>query len=333
MKSVQIKCGIWVIFTGILVITLTACSEYMVKGDDSGMEEMPSLTDQQHTSAEAMFAIEDAKLLMTRATELGGVWRDTSGLIAAADAAFEENDNDKAYELATTAKNEAALALNQSYLEKANHMIGRIKGMIKAEDTSLSERVEQAESAYLDDQGEQAYALSVAMLKDLETPMAANTEASDQLSTKAEPDDDLTFAQLTVAKVTDPAEEASMEDAMEGHMKSAPGVVDVSVTNTNTMDLDDQYKVISGDSLWKISAKPAVYSNPYQWPLIYKINKDTIRDPDLIRPGQVLSIDREASQLEINAAITHAKSRGAWSLGEREQYDQTYLSDADVVVR
>ncbi|NOX43329.1 MAG: LysM peptidoglycan-binding domain-containing protein, partial [Gammaproteobacteria bacterium] len=86
----------------------------------------------------------------------------------------------------------------------------------------------------------------------------------------------------------------------------------------------DNYKVSSGDSLWTISAKPAIYSNPYQWPLIYKTNKRAIRDPDLIRPGQVLNIDREASQVEINAAVTHARSRGAWSLGEKEVFDQAY---------
>jgi nucleoid-associated protein YgaU len=88
----------------------------------------------------------------------------------------------------------------------------------------------------------------------------------------------------------------------------------------------DTYQVMRGDSLWKISGKSEVYGNPYEWPLIYKANSAKIRDADLIYPGQVFDIDRGASTTEIDAAVRHAKTRGAWSLIEIEETDQVYLA-------
>ena len=86
------------------------------------------------------------------------------------------------------------------------------------------------------------------------------------------------------------------------------------------------YQVVRGDNLWNISGKADVYSNPYQWPLIYKANKNKIKDADLIYPGQNLAIDQGASADDIDAAIKHAKTRGSWSIGQVEESDTTYLS-------
>jgi nucleoid-associated protein YgaU len=85
------------------------------------------------------------------------------------------------------------------------------------------------------------------------------------------------------------------------------------------------YKVISGDSLWRISGKDQIYGNPYQWPLIYKANRDQIKDADLIYPGQELSIQMNPSQADIDAAVNHAKTRGAWEVGVTEESDKAYL--------
>ena len=89
-----------------------------------------------------------------------------------------------------------------------------------------------------------------------------------------------------------------------------------------------RYIVQSGDHLWGISGKAQVYGDSYQWPLLYKRNRDNIYDPDLIYPGQVLHIDREASEQQIQLAIDHAKSRGAWALGVIEKSDIEYLNKA-----
>ncbi len=88
----------------------------------------------------------------------------------------------------------------------------------------------------------------------------------------------------------------------------------------------DSYTVVRGDNLWNISGKPTIYADSYQWPLIYKANRNQIKDPDLIYPGQNFSIDRNATSAEIDAAINHAKTRGAWSVGDVEQSDLDYLA-------
>ncbi len=87
------------------------------------------------------------------------------------------------------------------------------------------------------------------------------------------------------------------------------------------------YTVEKGDNLWSISGQSDIYDNPFQWPLIYKANRDQIKDADLIFPGQELEITRGMSDAEIDAAINHAKTRGAWSLGNVEESDQVYLSE------
>ena len=41
-----------------------------------------------------------------------------------------------------------------------------------------------------------------------------------------------------------------------------------------------RYIVQSGDHLWGISGQAQVYGDSYQWPLLYKRNRDDIYDPD-----------------------------------------------------
>ena len=48
------------------------------------------------------------------------------------------------------------------------------------------------------------------------------------------------------------------------------------------------YTVVRGDSLWKISKK--YYNNGNQYNKIYNANRDKIKNPSLIYPGQVLTI-------------------------------------------
>jgi nucleoid-associated protein YgaU len=85
------------------------------------------------------------------------------------------------------------------------------------------------------------------------------------------------------------------------------------------------YLVVSGDSLWTISGQDTIYGDPYMWPLIYKANSGQIKDADLIYPGQYFYIPK-AKGPERAAAIEHAKTRGAWTLGETEASDLDYLA-------
>jgi nucleoid-associated protein YgaU len=60
----------------------------------------------------------------------------------------------------------------------------------------------------------------------------------------------------------------------------------------------DQYTVVGGDYLWKISNKDEIYGDPYQWIRIYSVNKDQIKDADLIYPDQVFNIARGVGENE-----------------------------------
>lgn len=55
----------------------------------------------------------------------------------------------------------------------------------------------------------------------------------------------------------------------------------------------DEYTVVVGDYLWKISGKKEIYNDPMHWMRIYSYNIDQIDDPDLIYPDWILKIQRE----------------------------------------
>jgi nucleoid-associated protein YgaU len=48
------------------------------------------------------------------------------------------------------------------------------------------------------------------------------------------------------------------------------------------------YTVVAGDSLSRIAKRE--YGDAQKWQTIYQANRDKISDPDLIHPGQVLTI-------------------------------------------
>ena len=85
------------------------------------------------------------------------------------------------------------------------------------------------------------------------------------------------------------------------------------------------YTVAKNDNLWCISKKDEIYGTAFNWPLIYKANASQIKDADLIYPGQVFDIPRNSGQAEIDAAVQHAKTRGAWAVGPTEATDTAYL--------
>ena len=128
-------------------------------------------------------------------------------------------------------------------------------------------------------------------------------------------------AEIAVAQA-----EAENQKFLNANAAAAAASSDSSDSRAAMAGKVSSYSVVRGDNLWSISGKDEVYADPYQWPLIYKTNRDNIKDADLIYPGQVLDIDQNASASEIDAAVNHAKTRGAWSLGDTEQSDSDYLA-------
>ena len=59
-----------------------------------------------------------------------------------------------------------------------------------------------------------------------------------------------------------------------------------------------RYTVRRGETLPQIAARTEIYNDSSLWPLIYRANRDQIRDPKQLWPGQILKIPRQFSRDE-----------------------------------
>jgi nucleoid-associated protein YgaU len=68
-----------------------------------------------------------------------------------------------------------------------------------------------------------------------------------------------------------------------------PDFSDVQAASRSApVERERTYTVVAGDSLSRIARRE--YGDESQWRRIYEANRGTISDPDLIHPGQVLSL-------------------------------------------
>jgi hypothetical protein len=66
------------------------------------------------------------------------------------------------------------------------------------------------------------------------------------------------------------------------------------------------YTVRRGETLPQISGRAEIYNNSNLWPIIYRANRDQIRDPKRLWPGQVLTIPRHFNRNDADDARRHA---------------------------
>jgi nucleoid-associated protein YgaU len=66
------------------------------------------------------------------------------------------------------------------------------------------------------------------------------------------------------------------------------------------------YTVKKGDTLPSVAARHDIYNDSFMWPLIYKANRDQIKDPKVLYGGQELKVPRDMSLEEIIQARREA---------------------------
>ena len=77
-------------------------------------------------------------------------------------------------------------------------------------------------------------------------------------------------------------------------------------------DAPDQHLVVKGDPLWDISGR--FLEKPGCWPQVWDMNREQIRNPHWIYPGQIIWFDRAAGRLRLGNRIEAGDGTAAGTL-------------------
>lgn len=68
--------------------------------------------------------------------------------------------------------------------------------------------------------------------------------------------------------------------------------LDKEIENNRPKYFEDEYSVVEGDYLSKIAGYSFIYNDTSKWGIIYRANRDQIKDPNILSPNQKLKIPR-----------------------------------------
>jgi hypothetical protein len=66
-------------------------------------------------------------------------------------------------------------------------------------------------------------------------------------------------------------------------------------------DAPERYIVVPGDTLWSIAQRYT--DSPWRWPELWSLNKDEIKNPNRIYPGNVIVLDRARGRLTLSDTV------------------------------
>ncbi|BBM89828.1 hypothetical protein COTS27_01541 [Spirochaetota bacterium] len=108
-------------------------------------------------------------------------------------------------------------------------------------------------------------------------------------------DEGIRYAELAIEKSKDLYVQSQRSKIDQVSDSDAKTTAPEPVVEIEVVKLDDKFYVVrlipnKRDCLWRIAEYEFIYDDPFKWTRIYEANRNLIKDPDLIYPGQRLVI-------------------------------------------